>query len=67
MAGDKTAYLVTDLTVTAVTVMILNSGFLVQELSRSKHEFFLGTHSPWSVTDKYMKFLNFGSITVTVL
>jgi len=30
MAGDKTAYLVTDLTVTAMTVMILNSGFLAQ-------------------------------------
>jgi len=30
LAGDKTAYLVTDLTVTAVTVLILNSGFLGQ-------------------------------------
>jgi hypothetical protein len=29
-AGDKTAYLVTDLTVMAMTVMLLNSGFLGQ-------------------------------------
>jgi hypothetical protein len=36
LAGDKTAYLVTDLIVTAVTVMKLNSVILGKYLSCSK-------------------------------
>jgi hypothetical protein len=40
-AGDKTAYLVTDLTVTAMTVMKKRSGSLGQCQSRSNFSFFV--------------------------
>jgi len=41
MAGDKTAYLVTDLTVTAVTVIQKRSGSLDHYLSHSINDFFV--------------------------
>jgi len=52
MAGDKTAYLVTDLTVTAMTVIKKRSGSFGQYLSCSKHNFF-GIHG-LIVRDSYI-------------